>query len=117
MSIPLTHPTDSKLLQRGIEILVRLARGHGIRLRQSYLRVAKRAKREAAKLIYSGRPRQAERQVRQLRTWLGRLFRDIGRKITGNPSAKAAFAGALGLSARLRIASPELLLSRDRWLT
>ena len=27
-----THPTDSKLLQRGIEILVRLARRHGVRL-------------------------------------------------------------------------------------
>jgi IS5 family transposase len=24
-----THPTDSKLLQRGIEILVGMARGHG----------------------------------------------------------------------------------------
>ncbi len=96
-----THPTDSKLLHRGIEILVRLARGHGIRLRQSYLRVAKRAKREAAKLIYSGRPRQAERQVRQLRTWLGRLFRDIARKIAGTPAAKAAFARPLGLIARL----------------
>jgi IS5 family transposase len=96
-----THPTDSKLLQRGIEILVRLARRQGIRLRQSYLRVASRAKREAAKLIYSGRPRQAERQVRQLRTWLGRLFRDIARKIAGNTEAKAAFAGPLGLIGRL----------------
>src|SRR3954471_19688738 len=28
-----THPTDSKLLHRGIEILARLARRHGIRLR------------------------------------------------------------------------------------
>jgi IS5 family transposase len=51
-----THPTDSKLLHRGIEILARLARRQGVRLRQSYLRVAKRAKREAAKLIYSGAP-------------------------------------------------------------
>ena len=63
--------------------------------------MAKRAKREAAKLIYSGRPRQAERQVRQLRTWLGRLFRDIGRKIDGDAVAKAAFAGPLALIARL----------------
>ena len=96
-----THPTDSKLLHRGIEMLVRLARRHGVALRQSYLRVAKRAKREAAKLIYSGRPRQAERQVRQLRTWLGRLFRDIARKIDGDAAAKAAFAGPLALIARL----------------
>ena len=96
-----THPTDSKLLQRGIEILARLARRNGVRLRQSYLRVARKARREAAKLIHSGRPRQAERQVRRLRTWLGRLFRDIGRKIAGNAAAESAFAGPLGLIARL----------------
>ena len=96
-----THPTDSKLLQRGIEILVRLARRHGIRLRQSYLRVAKRAKREAAKLIHAGRRRQAERQVRQLRTWLGRLFRDIGRKIAGHAALQATLAEPLGRIARL----------------
>src|SRR3712207_1799345 len=51
--------------------------------------------------MYSGRPRQAERQVRQLRTWLGRLFRDIGRKIAGNAAAKATFAGPLELVAQL----------------
>src|SRR5918998_219151 len=96
-----THPTDSKLLHRGIETLARLARRHGVRLRQSYLRVAKRAKREAAKLIYSGRSRQAERQVRRLRTWLGRLFRDNGGKIAGDTAAEAAFAGPLALIARL----------------
>ncbi|MBC4018575.1 IS5 family transposase, partial [Siccirubricoccus deserti] len=88
-----THPTDSKLLQRGIETLVRLARRHGVRLRQSYLRVAKRARREAAKLIHAGRRRQAERQVRHLRTWLGRLVRDIGRKIAHNAAIQAAVAG------------------------
>jgi transposase, IS5 family len=96
-----THPTDSKLLHRGIEILARLARRHGVRLRQSYLRVARKARREAAKLIYSGRRRQAERQVRQLRTWLGRLFRDIGRKIAGDARVGTALAGPLGLVARL----------------
>jgi len=96
-----THPTDSKLLQRGIEILARLARRHRIRLRQSYLRVARKARREAAKLIHSGRPRQAERHVRQLRTWLGRLARDIGRKIAGSAAMQAALAGPLGLVARL----------------
>ncbi len=96
-----THPTDSKLLNRGIEILARLARRHGIRLRQSYLRVARRARREAARLIHAGRRRQAERHVRQLRTWLGRLFRDIGRKIAGRTAMQTALAGPLSLVARL----------------
>jgi transposase, IS5 family len=96
-----THPTDSKLLHRGIEILVRLARRHGVVLRQSYVRVAKWAKRDAARLMYSGRPRQAERQVRRLRTWLGRLTRDITRKITGDARAEAAFGEPFALTIRL----------------
>ena len=96
-----THPTDSKLLHRGIEILVRLARRHGVVLRQSYVRVAKWAKRDAAKLMHSGRPRQAERQVRRLRTWLGRLARDITRKITGHARAEAVFDETLALITRL----------------
>jgi transposase, IS5 family len=96
-----THPTDSKLLHRGIEILARLARQHGVVLRQSYRRVAKWAKREAARLMQSGRPRQAERQVRRLRTWLGRLARDITRKIAGDAVAQGRFRQALGLVERL----------------
>jgi IS5 family transposase len=38
-----THPTDSKLLHRGVEILGRLARRHGLALRQSYTRVSTHA--------------------------------------------------------------------------
>ena len=39
----ITFPTDAKLLHAAIQGLNRLARRHGIRLRQSYLRIAKRA--------------------------------------------------------------------------
>ena len=63
-----THPTDSKLLHRGVEILGRLARRHGVALRQSYTRVSTRARREVAKLIHRGRHREAERVVRRMRT-------------------------------------------------
>jgi len=96
-----THPTDSKLLHRGITTLVRLARRHGVTLRQSYLRVSDRAKREAARLMYSGRPHQAERQVRRLRTWLGRLARDFARKILDKAETTAACAPTLDLVGRL----------------
>ena len=37
------HPTDAKLLNRARERLVRLAKKHGVRLRQSYARVGKLA--------------------------------------------------------------------------
>jgi IS5 family transposase len=96
-----THPTDSKLLHRGIEVLGRLARRHGVKLRQSYVRVSRWAKQDAAKLMHAGRPRQAERQVRRLRTWLGRLARDVARKIAGDAEVKAAFAEPLARIGRL----------------
>jgi transposase, IS5 family len=97
-----THPTDSKLLHRGVEILGRLARRHGIAPRQSYTRVSTHARREVAKLIHRGRHREAERVVRRMRTWLGRLARDIARKIAGAADeVRAAFAAPLGLITRL----------------
>ena len=97
-----THPTDSKLLHRGVELLGRLARRHGITLRQSYARVSTRARREVARLIHRGRHREAERVVRRMRTWLGRLVRDITRKIAGAAEAvRTAFATPLERIARL----------------
>ena len=39
----IAHPTDARLAHRAIEKLVDLAKREGVELRQSYLRVAKRA--------------------------------------------------------------------------
>ena len=39
----IAHPTDTRLTHRAIEKLVELAKREGIELRQSYLRLAKRA--------------------------------------------------------------------------
>jgi IS5 family transposase len=88
------HPTDSHLLMGGIEWLNRLARQHDIKLRQSFLRVGRRARRDVSRLIHGRGHKQAMRWVRKLRTWLGRLDRDIGRKIVGDAQLEAAFAVA-----------------------
>ena len=39
----IAHPTDARLMHRALVKLVALARRDGVALRQSYLRVAKRA--------------------------------------------------------------------------
>lgn len=88
------HPTDSHLAVRGIEWLNRLAKKHGLKLRQSFLRVGRQARRDVSRLIHGRGHKQAMRWVRKLRTWLGRLDRDIGRKIAGNKDLEAAFADA-----------------------
>lgn len=85
------HPTDSHLLLRAAEWLVRLAKRHGVKLRQSFSRLMVQARREAARLIHTGGHKQGLRWIRRMRTWLGRLIRDIRRKISGNPALEAAF--------------------------
>lgn len=96
-----THPTDSELPHRGLDILARLARRHRVAPRQSDVRVAKWAGREAARLMHSGRPRQAERPVRRLRTWRGRLARDIPRQSAGEEGAQARVRQTPGLVTHL----------------
>jgi IS5 family transposase len=68
------HPTDSHLLRRGIEWLNRLAKKHGIKLRQSFLRVGWQARRNVSRLIHGPGHKQALRWVRKLRTWLAGLI-------------------------------------------
>jgi len=84
------HPTDSHLLLRAIEWLNKLASKQGVDLRQSYLRLATRARREVARLIHGRGHKQAMRHLRKMRTWTGRLVRDIERKIEGQPDLQKA---------------------------
>lgn len=86
------HPTDSHPLMRAIERLNALAKKHDIKLRQSFVRVGRQAKREVSRLIHDRGHKQAMRWVRKLRTWLGRRDRQIDRKIAGDERLEAAFA-------------------------
>ena len=97
----IAHPTDSHLILRAIEWLNRSAKRHGIKLRQSFLRLATRARREVARLLHGRGHKQGLRWLRNMRTWLGRLTRDIRRKIAGDPALEAAFATVLERAERI----------------
>jgi IS5 family transposase len=86
------HPSDSHLLYRGIEWLNRLAKRHGIELRQSFVRLGKHAKREVGRLIHTGGHKQAMRYLRKLKTYLGRLYRDVDRKLDAQPGPAETMA-------------------------
>src|SRR5207244_2619960 len=77
-------PTDARLLNRACEILVRLANRFGIKLRQSYARVGKFALIKHQRYAHAKQFKRANRALRKLRTCLGRVIRDIARKIEGN---------------------------------
>ena len=97
-----THPTDGKLMLKAIEQLGALARRHGVMLRQSYARVAKRAALMAGRYIHAKQFKRANRELRFLRTRLGRLTRDIARKTRGDERLREIFAAPLRKAHQIR---------------
>ena len=94
----IAHPTDSRLLNRAREQLVEAAQDVGIELRQSYARVGKAAEHQAGRYAHAKQYRRMQREIRKLRTWLGRVIRDVQRKggeITGALKAKIDIAQRL----------------------
>jgi IS5 family transposase len=98
----ITFPTDAKLLHAAIQGLNRLARRHAIRLRQSYLRIAKRAAMMAGRYAHAKQFNRHHRQLRLLRIRLGRIIRDIRRKIAGKTDLEALFEWPLTRANQIR---------------
>ncbi|HEY4083590.1 MAG TPA: IS5 family transposase [Burkholderiaceae bacterium] len=98
----ITFPTDAKLLHAAIKGLNRLASKHGVRLRQSYLRIAKRAAMMAGRYAHAKQFNRHRRELRILRTRLGRIIRDIRRRIVGKAELEAAFAWPLSCATQIR---------------
>jgi IS5 family transposase len=98
----ITFPTDAKLLNRAREKLVKLAKKLGVELRQSYTRVGKFALIQHQRYAHAKQFKRANRTLRKLKTYLGRVIRDIARKIDSDPGLEAAFAHLLSLARRVR---------------
>ena len=98
----ITFPTDAKLTHAAIKGIVRLAEKHGVNLRQSYVRVAKHAAMMAGRYAHAKQFNRHHKQLRFLRTRLGRLIRDIARKIKGHTALEDAFAAPLSRASQIR---------------
>ena len=98
----ITFPTDAKLLNRAREKLVKLAKKLGVELRQSYTRVGKFALIQHQRYAHAKQFKRANRALRTLKTYLGRVIRDIARKIDGDPGLETKFALLLSLARRVR---------------
>ncbi|MGY4501244.1 IS5 family transposase [Bradyrhizobium sp. GM24.11] len=96
------HPTDARLMHRAIIKLVGLAKRNRVPLRQSYLRLAKRAAIMVGRYTHAHQFKRARRQLKFLRTRLGRIIRDIRRKIDGDAALEARFGPLLDLAQRVR---------------
>ena len=74
-------PTDARLYQQARITLVRAARRRGVNLRQSYVRVGKYAFFKQSRYRVARQLKRARKYTRKLRTYLGRVIRDIERKL------------------------------------
>jgi transposase, IS5 family len=81
MSKDIKYPTDVDLYCDMLRVLVRKARACGIELRQSYKRAAKRELLRSKRARHGRRIKEALRHQRKLRTYLGRVTREIERKL------------------------------------
>src|SRR5580700_161670 len=97
----IAHPTDARLMHRALEKLVRLAQREAVPLRQSYRRVAKRAAIMVGRYIHAHQFKRARRALKFLRTRLGRVIRDINRKIDGRPELEICFGRLLDLAIKV----------------
>jgi hypothetical protein len=76
-------PTDARLLNRAREIPVRLANGAGIK--PPVLSPGGQVRADQASALRPRRQfKRAKKALRTLRTYLGRVIRDIARKLEGN---------------------------------
>ena len=82
----IAHPTEHGLLRTAIEHVGRQAKKAGLRLRQSYVRVARHAAMKTGRYLHAQQKKRARRQLKFLRVRLGRLIRDVRRKMQALPA-------------------------------
>lgn len=76
-----TFPTDAKLAKQVIDLCNRIALKEGVDQRQSYKRVSKQALRDSHNANHPRRRKKAKKAARKLRTYAGRLIRELRRKL------------------------------------
>jgi len=78
----IAFPTDARLYYKMLRALVRAAKQRGIELRQTYERVGKKALARQGRYRHARQMKRAQRETKKLKTYIGRVSRDIQRKAT-----------------------------------
>ena len=94
-------PTDSKLLGKARERLVKIAAKNGISLRQNYNLIAKTLLRKISGYLHAKQMKRARKAIKHLRTIVGRVVRDVERKIGSSKNLSEIFTPILTQTKRL----------------
>jgi IS5 family transposase len=87
----IAYPTDIGLYYRLIRHLVKYAKGKKIFLKQTYERVGKRLLRKHSGYVHAKQMKRATKVRKKMRTNLGRLYREILRKISSESANNKKF--------------------------
>lgn len=79
----IAHPTDSRLLEVAREKVTRLAKRAGIQFKQTYEREGKTLRRRAGGYAHAKQFKRLRTVLKRQRTILGRLLREVRRKMRG----------------------------------
>jgi len=97
----ITFPTDSKTQFKAIKHLVNLANSHQVTLRQSYIHIGRKRLAKAGRYSHARQMKRAQKERNKIKTYLGRLYRDIKRKIAENEFLQNIFEGVFEIVERL----------------
>ena len=88
-------PTDTKLLEKARVRLVKLAKKHGLNLRQNYNLVSKKHLRKISGYLHARQMKRAKKEIKHFKTLVGRVSRDCKRQIENNELLQQEFAEIL----------------------
>lgn len=77
----IAFPTDARLYDKARRALVRQAKRDGVLLRQTYAKAGKQAQRQQSRYVAAQQFRRATRETRKLQVFLGRVIRDVQRRV------------------------------------
>ena len=108
MEKTVAHPTDSRLLERCREHLVKATARHGLKLRQNYNREAPRLGLQIGRYAHAKQYGRMRKALRTLRSRVGRVMRDVERQVAqvADPS-RTALMELIGRTKRVLAQRPK----------
>jgi IS5 family transposase len=94
-------PTDLQLCNKARQVLVELAHKHGVRLRQTYTRNARKIGWTTRKALAARKPGQARAGIKTMKNYLGRVLRELERAALQRNDLKSVFSEALRKARRI----------------
>ena len=86
----IAHPTDSRLLEVARDKLVEAAKGAGMTLKQTFVKEGQHLSRKAGRYAHARQFRRMRKAIGRQRTVLGRLWREVQRKLVDTVGTEAA---------------------------